>query len=535
MQLLIINLTFVNTNISHASSLDGTNIVGNWVNMQELFMPRYGVGVVTVDEKIYALGGYGEEGFCDWVELYDPEMNTWEPISQIPTPRYGAGIISLEKKIYVIGGYTKELGDLNSVEVYDTELNSWESKADMPTAKSRFGIAVVDNIIYTIGGYNGEMGALNTVEAYQPETNSWSVRKRMPSPRSRLMAAQANGKIYAMGGYYTDNLSIIEEYNPATDSWSYKGELPIPKSSFQVVELNNVIFVLGGYSGNALDMVDVYIPAQNAFYSQKSMMTERYDFGAVLIKDKLYIVGGTNEAYPLDSVELSILIKPDPPQNVAVSEVNNAVQILWSEVPNITGYDIEVDGEIIDVGLATQYQHIEPVKNQQHVYRVRAKNIAGAGKWSTVQNTIVWHDTQSAICFSIDNWITKNSLNEEMGITLKGNNISDMYTIYLELVYDTDDIKINSEAFENLIWSTESNVFFEAQNNSQEGKIDLIVSKMGESEGKDGMFDIASFKLNLTTLNITKLEINRIKLVDATGNYIELSEYNDLSLRVLTE
>lgn len=73
---------------------------------------------------------------------------------------------------------------------------------------------------------------------------------------------------------------------------------------------------------------------------------------------------------------------PATPANLtAVSDTTN-IRISWDAVEAAAGYDIEVDGSIIDNGNNTSYLHDGLNPNTQCTYRVRAKNENGIGSWT---------------------------------------------------------------------------------------------------------------------------------------------------------
>lgn len=72
------------------------------------------------------------------------------------------------------------------------------------------------------------------------------------------------------------------------------------------------------------------------------------------------------------------------PANVRANPAETAVTVSWSKLAEaITGYEIEVDGAIIDAGMQTSYVHGGLVSGSQHTYKVRAKDGATRGAWST--------------------------------------------------------------------------------------------------------------------------------------------------------
>ncbi|MFZ5968690.1 MAG: fibronectin type III domain-containing protein [Bacillota bacterium] len=72
------------------------------------------------------------------------------------------------------------------------------------------------------------------------------------------------------------------------------------------------------------------------------------------------------------------------PDNVTAVIIDNTIEVSWDSAEGAVGYDIEVDGDVIDNGGSTTYLHENVMPDTEHTYRVRAKNDNGAGDWSTV-------------------------------------------------------------------------------------------------------------------------------------------------------
>ena len=124
---------------------------GYWVSKTPMNQPRAGVGVVAVDDKIYAIGGtltapYQNQAknLLNTNEEYNPKTETWTIKPSMPTPRAYFGIAAIENKIYCIGGIVglEELVDgpfthsllvySGITEVYDTITETWDTRAAMP-------------------------------------------------------------------------------------------------------------------------------------------------------------------------------------------------------------------------------------------------------------------------------------------------------------------------------------------------------------------------------------------------------------------
>ncbi|WP_052339442.1 fibronectin type III domain-containing protein [Gorillibacterium massiliense] len=73
---------------------------------------------------------------------------------------------------------------------------------------------------------------------------------------------------------------------------------------------------------------------------------------------------------------------PSIPLNLRATAGSSNISVAWDEVAGATGYDIEVDGAVLDNGSGTTYLHSGLSTNAEHTYRVRAKNGPNIGKWS---------------------------------------------------------------------------------------------------------------------------------------------------------
>jgi N-acetylneuraminic acid mutarotase len=101
------------------------------------------------------------------VEEYDPLGNAWATKTVLPTARTRAAAVTVNRKIYVIGG-TDDVIDLAKVDLYDPSSDTWTAKTAMPTARSGSGIAFVNGKIYVFGGSSSSNPHLTTVEEYDP-------------------------------------------------------------------------------------------------------------------------------------------------------------------------------------------------------------------------------------------------------------------------------------------------------------------------------------------------------------------------------
>lgn len=73
---------------------------------------------------------------------------------------------------------------------------------------------------------------------------------------------------------------------------------------------------------------------------------------------------------------------PWTPLNVNAAATNTSVILTWDSVGGASGYDIEVDGVVVNNGSSTNYIHGGLIPGTQHSYRVRSINSGGKSDWS---------------------------------------------------------------------------------------------------------------------------------------------------------
>ncbi|URZ17432.1 fibronectin type III domain-containing protein [Clostridium felsineum] len=88
---------------------------------------------------------------------------------------------------------------------------------------------------------------------------------------------------------------------------------------------------------------------------------------------------GTGEwSVPINKATLSIIAIKD----VTVETTSSSIKLNWNKVDGATGYDVEVDGTVVDNGNNTSYEFTNVEEGVTHTFRIRAKIDNGAGDWS---------------------------------------------------------------------------------------------------------------------------------------------------------
>jgi len=282
-----------------------------WTAKANMPTARSLLAVVEVNNKIYAIGGYGI-GYSDVLntnEEYDPVTNTWTTKANMPTARGELAAAAVNGKIYAIGGATN-IGLTGANEAYNPTTNTWTAKANMLTPRDYLAAAAVNGKIYAIGGYEDLATAgyeSNANEVYDPAVNTWAVKKKMPTARIALAAAAVNGKIYAIGGwkdwFWDPHLNQTEEYNPVTNTWSVKLNMHNARCDHAVAVVNGKIYAIGGEGLNSdfMTITEEYDPVTSTWTEKADLRTARTGLAAATVNGKIYAIGGsskrTNEEY----------------------------------------------------------------------------------------------------------------------------------------------------------------------------------------------------------------------------------------------
>ncbi len=304
--------------VTNVTTISGIGVDDNsWVEKAPMNQARGGLGVTTVDGKIYAIGGSTASGayppdalaggFVGTNEEYNPVTDTWTYKVAMPTPRTYFAIVSYQNKIYCIGGATGFTVDEESGfhsyttsgvnEAYDTIADSWVTKAPMPDAGMQLQAHAVNGRIYVMDW--------SLTYVYDIENDSWSTEARMPPPypkASPVSAAVGNTIVvtgeFAVGWNHVSEQKVML-YDTQTDSWSEGRSAPKvvglgAAEATDGIKAPKRVYVLGLVAGQAkpLSINQAYDPQTDTWTTATSMPTLRIDYGTATIQDVLYVIGG---------------------------------------------------------------------------------------------------------------------------------------------------------------------------------------------------------------------------------------------------
>jgi N-acetylneuraminic acid mutarotase len=292
---------------SSAMAFQSVSVVSadSWSSKAPMKVARANLGVGVVNGKIYAIGGFVENGSTTGTnEEYDPITDTWAFKAPMPTPRAYFAIAVYENKIYCIGEGANE--------VYDPATDTWENKTSMPTARIALDANVVRGKIYLIGGFipddGGSGGIRVTVnEVYDPTTDSWTTAVPMPNLAFDYNSAVCDNEIYFIDESSDNPPYLLHQiYHPETDTWS-EGAFPpsstIGGAAAATTGVNALkrIYVFGStrnlWKSELSFNVRLYNSDSNEWAFGANMLTKRQGFAVAVVNDMLYIIGGSTIKY----------------------------------------------------------------------------------------------------------------------------------------------------------------------------------------------------------------------------------------------
>ena len=273
-------------------------VADSWTTKTPMTQARASLGVVAVENRIYAIGGYTSDivdeynivgNYWGTNECYDPETDTWVTLEPMPTPRAGFAIAEYKGKIYCIGGTNL----VNVVEVYDVATNRWNTKAPVPCdvrdATNLHVIGVIDGKIFVINGVNLYL------YTYDIFADSWTTKTigLTLSWGTGFVSTVVDDKIIVIGKYgeHTSLEQKVLIYEPKSDIWSET------KSTIDTHYDNSGAATTGRYAPKRVYVLGTlgnyaYDPVSNDWTTVATLPSDRIDFGVAVVDDILYVIGG---------------------------------------------------------------------------------------------------------------------------------------------------------------------------------------------------------------------------------------------------
>ena len=319
--LLLFSFLIISSFIAVFNSISATTLIEDSWNMKTpVPHERANFRVVTVDNKIYAIGGsYQVEvpsydqiplfvtHYLGTNEQYDPVTDSWVILKSMPTPREYFAIAAYDGKIYCIGGRTDGVFNYCMInEVYDTITDSWSTKASLPDIEEH-------NIAIQAHTVNGKIfvRTLYALFMYDPVKDSWIKRTQVPyntEPRSAIVSAVVDDNITVFQVVESDyprdqpNKVNVMVYDTKTDKWKEGRTQEIGVDFIFAAEATTgvyapkVVYVLGGrFSSSPIGLyIWCYDSVTDIWSTSKAVPIYIGVYGVTVVDDVVYMFG-TNE------------------------------------------------------------------------------------------------------------------------------------------------------------------------------------------------------------------------------------------------
>ncbi|MFG1914724.1 S8 family serine peptidase [Micromonospora sp. NPDC048898] len=250
--------------------------------------------VVTLDGKVYSLGGGDGTTSTAKNYAYDPVAQTWTAIADLPGARNAVTAGVVEGKIIVSGGWG-DAGPDSATWSYDPGANTWTELADNPAPRSAAGQAVVDGKLYAIGGCTtaGCTPMSNSVVRYDPASGTWATLANYPKSVAFASCGGIDGTVYCTGG--NDGAAAQKSsyaYDPGANTWTAVADAPADSWASSYAVANGKLLVVGGAQGGAISNAGfAFDPATASWSNLPNANTPRYRGGAAC---GFYKIGGSS-------------------------------------------------------------------------------------------------------------------------------------------------------------------------------------------------------------------------------------------------
>jgi Kelch motif len=104
----------------------------NIIHVTDMINERSNHGVCILNNKIYLIGGRGNNGKLEKCEYFDPDSNKTFAIADLPLSVEGNAAVSKEGKIYSIGGSFPQIWNKSFIFLYDPAIDKWTTYDSIP-------------------------------------------------------------------------------------------------------------------------------------------------------------------------------------------------------------------------------------------------------------------------------------------------------------------------------------------------------------------------------------------------------------------
>lgn len=272
---------------------------GTWNPRASLPEPVQEFHGAVLGGRIYVAGGIREgNATSDRAYRYDPSADRWERIADLPSPRHHMPLVVAGDSLYAIGGFGPEgFAPQSNLWLYLEDTDEWVDRWSLGIPRGASAAAELEGRIYLFGGYTHDNQLVSAVEVYDPGVDRWTRVAPLPTPVDHLAAASLGGKVFAFGGrtiFLGAITTAVQRYDPEEDRWDEPAPLPLATAGHAAVVLGDRIHILGGEApGAAFDLHHAYAPDEDEWSTALAPLpTARHGLAAAVVNGRLFAIGG---------------------------------------------------------------------------------------------------------------------------------------------------------------------------------------------------------------------------------------------------
>lgn len=253
----------------------GTRADSAWTSVPNAPVAISDNAAVTLNGKVYSIGGAGRSGNERRVFVYDIAAGTWSAGVDLPTVRSKPQAATVDGRIYVFGGWGANDLPVNTVDVFDPRTGGWSTLAAInPEPRAAAGVAVAGRSIYLVGGcVDADCAvAAETVRFNLGGTGtgdeSFTEVAAYPHPVAFTSCGGIGGIVYCAGGVADDPFTDGYAYRPADDAWTPIPDLPFDLWGSADSAANGLLVLAGGITADSTTLTNravAYDPVADAW------------------------------------------------------------------------------------------------------------------------------------------------------------------------------------------------------------------------------------------------------------------------------
>lgn len=313
-----------------------------WIAAGTFSQGRSHHSATLLDNELVLFAGGKTAGFLGSTELRDSISQRWSKAGSLITPRAEHLAIKIDDGRVVVLGGIGDNGILDSVEVFDFGTKQFSAFLPMLEPRTQHAVIVREGKLFAMGG-RGPSGVSSTIEVGEIGASAWSFPTTMPQPRAQHTATLlADGTILIVGGTDgTDELASAVRYDVATNTWLDAGNMAQPRRGHTATRLDaSKVLVAGGTNASGvLATAEVYDITTNAWSGAASMRDARQGHTATRLNDgTVLLTGGNGASDALQTVERYCPVRSDAekPDDTTDRSCLDRLDLLHDEFVEVT-------------------------------------------------------------------------------------------------------------------------------------------------------------------------------------------------------